>query len=315
METINFLKTIYNFLLPQVLKRKIKVLLAPPELKTLRKKILKYFSELPLGKLTTDDFQAINYLKRNVISVFPYPFQEKYKSKNIRVFKDQSLGLFYVLSNEKRLYFKRGWSEEKIKVNWNMLQIEQDDKSPHKYLTKDFEVKENDIVADVGCAEGNFALNIINEVGKIFLFEGDSEWIECLEATFSPWKHKIFIINKFVSDNDRENNLTLNLYFKDIPLSFLKIDIEGSERQLFRGAEEILDKKSPLKIAVTTYHSQNDASDFSHYLKSKGFEVSFSKGFMLYLFDKDLTAPFFRKGLIRATRSNRFNKISNHLIF
>lgn len=53
----------------------------------------------------------------------------------------------------------------------------------------------NSIVADIGTAEGIFALNIIHSVKKVYLFECDPEWIIPLEKTFAPWINKIEIVN------------------------------------------------------------------------------------------------------------------------
>ena len=67
---------------------------------------------------------------------------------------------------------------------------------------------------DVGSAEGIFTLDVIDLIEHAYLFECDDEWVEALEATFLPWKDKITIVRKYVSDMDDENNTTLDSYFQ-----------------------------------------------------------------------------------------------------
>jgi predicted RNA methylase len=181
--------------------------------------------------------------------------------------------------------------------------MEQDIESPHRYITNDFFVKDNDVVADIGAAEGTFALSAVKRAGKIYLFESDMEWVEPLEATFAPWKEKVEIINKFVSDKNDEQNITLDYFFENkVGINFLKVDVEGAETDLLKGCEKVLSVNKSLKLAICTYHKQNDESTISKSLKNLGFEVSYSKGYMIYMKDKELRPPYFRRGLIRALK-------------
>ena len=67
------------------------------------------------------------------------------------------------------------------------------------YVFLSYSSLEDVTLLDVGAAEGFFALSVIEHVKEIILFECDVEWIKALEATFKPWKDKVFIINKYVS--------------------------------------------------------------------------------------------------------------------
>ena len=86
-------------------------------------------------------------------------------------------------------------------------------------------------------------------------------------------------------------------------IDFLKVDIDGAERELLKGSMKVLNSIS--KVALCVYHKQDDEGEFSELLKSKGFQVSLSKGFMIYIFDKQLDVPYLRRGLIRAAKANR----------
>ena len=39
------------------------------------------------------------------------------------------------------------------------------------YLTKKFNVNKNTVVADIGCAEANFSLDIVDKVKHIYLYD------------------------------------------------------------------------------------------------------------------------------------------------
>jgi 2-polyprenyl-3-methyl-5-hydroxy-6-metoxy-1,4-benzoquinol methylase len=267
----------------------------------IKKTILDYYSQLPENELDSETREALAFLKSNPLPVFPYAFQNQYKRSDIQVFEDKDLNLKYVINEGKRLYFKKKSSKRGIKRNYNFLLIEQDHESPHRYLTNDFNIHENDILVDVGAAEGNLALSVIEKVKKVYLFETDERWIEALKATFAPWKDKVEIVNQYVSDFNDEKNVALDDFFKDKePYTFLKIDAEGAEAQVLNGARLALASNQPLKVAVCCYHQPNDAKELGELLSSKGFESEFSKGLMIFNEPKTFYPPYLRKGVLRA---------------
>jgi hypothetical protein len=257
-------------------------------------------------ELDDEEKQSIyRYLKHrpyNKVGLYPYPFVYKYKSSNIATFFDADRKMYYVLHKNKRLYFPRNWKEKFIKKVYNGLITEQDMDSPHCYETSDFYVKSGDIVADIGTAEGNFALDVVDRAKKLYLFETNPVWIEALEATFAPYKDKVIIVNKYVSDNNNENNITLDKYFKNEEIDFIKADIEGAEPNMLAGAKNILLSKRPVKMALCTYHHYSDADVLQKILTENGFSTTFSKGYMIFIYDKDPHPPYLRKALIRAVR-------------
>jgi hypothetical protein len=274
-------------------------------IRSLKKDIIDYYSALPADQLTEEQLEMREYLKVNPIAVFPYKFQNEYNPDTLTVFMDDALGLRYLMAGGKRLYFKRRYSEEDVRHYYNELRKEQDLNSPHRYLSDDFTVEDGDVVADIGAAEGNFSLDVAEKSGRLYLFETDEEWIEALNATFSPWKEKVHIIKKRVSDKNDRDNTTMDDFFKGKDrVNFLKVDVDGAERELLRGSERILSEQGSLKIALCVYHKQDDEVMFSQLLEGKGFEVSHTDGYMIFIFDKQLDAPYLRRGLIRATRSS-----------
>lgn len=287
---------IYRLIVPKFIRKRILA-------KNLRIAILRYYAGLP--ELVTKEAQSVlNYLKSNPIAIFPYPFQKKYRAEDIVVFYDQEKALRYVLLDGKRLYFKKRWGVKRIQHSFNELTREQDPESPHRYLTNQFSIEQAEVLVDIGVAEGNFALGAVEKAAGLILFETDREWIEALNATFEPWKEKVQIVNKFVSDvtNERETKLD-DFISAGTKVSFLKIDVDGAESRLLDGCKRILSEQRPLKIALCTYHKQDDEKDFKALLSRNGFTTSHSDGFMLYYYDKEMKAPYLRRGLIRGIKS------------
>jgi len=268
-----------------------------------KKTILRYYNTIPLEKINAEKREVLEYLKLNPATLFPYDFIDNYKASEIEVLTDTKKKLKYVLFYGKRLYFKRSCSEAEIKILFNSLILSQDIKSPHRYLTEDFNVSENDIIADIGSAEGDFSLKIIDKVKKIYLFETDPELIEALQSTFEPWKEKVIIINKYVSDKSTDNHISLDSYFKGKELpDLIKIDVEGAEYNLLCGAKSLLSSKKSLKIVVAAYHRYNDEIILRNELDKYGFTSKFSNGYMLSIWDDILIEPYLRRGLIRANK-------------
>lgn len=295
MSAFSIAQSIYRAFLPKSLRDKITKARYQRRGDSLKQKVIAFYAN---KKLSTEQQEVINYLKDNPYSVFPYDFTKNYRAEQVEVHYDQEKDLHYSLLDGKRLYIKRGTAIDYIKKKLNAAALEQDPKSPHLYLEGDFQIEEGDVLADIGVQEGNFALEVIEKVSKVYLFEADKDWSEALEATFAPWKDKVVIINKFVGDKNDEGFVTLDEYFKDIELNFLKIDVDGAERQLLKGAKKLL-TQDKLKIALCTYHFQHDAEEFDALLKSNGFQTEFSKGYMLFHFDDKLRPPYLRRGLVR----------------
>jgi hypothetical protein len=291
-----YLFPIYRILVPKPLRT---VILK----KTLRKDILKHFASLPANEINDEQREVLAYLENNPVRIFPYPFHDNYSAEKIDVFYDSENGMRYVMQEGKRLYFKKRWSEKRIKRAYSDLVREQDINSPHRYLTDSFTIGEDDILADIGAAEGNFSLSVIEKVKKIYLFEYDREWTEALRATFSPWAEKVEIINKYVSDSDDESHVRLDTFYKqNKDLTFLKIDVDGAESIVLNSCNEVFKGPGSFKVALCTYHKNNDEKDFTILLKNHGFSITPSKGYMIHYYDKKMKAPFLRRGLIRAVR-------------
>lgn len=288
--------SIYRILVPKPLRT---IILK----KSLREKILKHFASLPENEVNDEQREVLRYLDNNPVKIFPYPFYDNYSPEKIEVLFDPQTGMRYVLQGGKRLYFKKRWGEKRIKKAYSDLLREQDINSPHRYLTESFTVGNDDVIADIGAAEGNFSLSVIEKIRKVYLFEYDNEWIEALKATFAPWAEKVEIINKYVSDSDDGSHIRFDTFYKNKKdITFLKIDVDGAEAIVLNSCSEIFKAPEPFKVALCTYHKNNDEKNFTLLLSNHGFSITPSKGYMIHYYDKKMKAPWLRRGLIRATR-------------
>lgn len=260
---------------------------------------------------TNPYIDELAYLKdASNIDAFPYP-QIKRIDNPITGF-DHKLKLTFVIHNNNRLYFPKGWSPESASDAYrnyiereNLLGGGYTEKAPHQYITESFHVEQNDIVVDAGCAEALFALDSVEKAKHVYLLEVDAIWLKPLQATFAPYKDKVTIIQKFLGGENSENTITLNSLFDKFSEEsfFIKMDIEGSEESVIQGNKDFLTSQNKIKLACCTYHKAHHAEIISSLLKDMGYKLEFSDGYMLFPWDKHQQPPYFRKGLIRATNA------------
>lgn len=268
--------------------------------------------------MPVDEMKKIRkYLRWNLVGVFNDPFVHLHNFRNYKVLPDQEKKLWFVYTpDRKKLYFKRGMSRKEAGRTYRSLEEEQDMHSPHYYFFDGLSLSENSVVADIGVAEGNFGLKIVDQVKELYLFECDAGWIEALEATFEPWKDKVHIVNCFVSDTTSSDTVRLDDFFryKSVP-DVLKLDVEGAEASVLEGASAFLKERCISDLLVCTYHKNGDSEKLSAMLRSFGYTIVFSSGYMLFLTEGYKAQPpyDFRKGLLHAKR-NFEDKLSSFTI-
>jgi len=257
--------------------------------------IKNHFLNLDKKLLSRDVLNIVNFIEKNGLSPFPYEWTKKYNAAVIKVFFDEKQGMSYVLHKNKKLFFPKSWTHTQIAQGYNGLLLEQDTDSPHRYEAEKYTVRQGDIIADIGAAEGIWALENIEVAKTAYLFECEKIWIEALEKTFQPWKEKTIIANNYVSNITKSNKIKLDDFFKNKPVNFIKADIEGAEKSMLLGASETLKNNKRLKLLLCAYHNRNDASDLNAILKKAGFETEFSKGYMIF------EDTVLRRGILRAS--------------
>ena len=215
--------------------------------------------------------RAFIFMGKYGICLLPYAFTLKYKQLKITLYRDESNQLMYIMHNDKKLYFPRNFTNRDIETLYKQLLAEEDDNSPHRYI-KSWDELSGKILLDIGAAEGLISLNAIDYTEHIFLFESDENWIEALRATFEPYKNKVTIIKRYISNINDENHLTIDHFLegKMINNLFIKMDIEGAELLALQGAENVLSNAKDVKLAICTYHRKDDFRNITDLFSTKG---------------------------------------------
>lgn len=247
--------------------------------------------------------EAVSFMEKyNTSLIFNYEFSFEYDRMPVEVFRDEEYDRPYIMYKGKRMYFPNSWDEAKIIHYIRFISAEQDAKSPHCYQMPGYGVEEGDVVIDAGVAEGNFALDVIDKVKKIYLVEADSEWVETLKITFKDYMDKVVFVEGYLDSKTEGDHVAL----KDVaaePVNYIKMDIEGFEKHVCEGAEEMLSKATGLKMAVCTYHEDGDEARIRNCLGKCGFEMTSSKGLMFPTWDvASLYNCRFRKGVLFAKK-------------
>lgn len=248
--------------------------------------------------------EIVDYLETNPLQVFNYRFTEKYEKADYEIDFDEQKGLYYTWYKGEKMYFSRSYTDKKDVIEYyKSICLEQDEKSPHKYLTEAFDVPDHATVIDAGVAEGNFSLEIVERVKKIYLFEPDASWVEALQYTFEPYKDKVVIINKCLSNYIDEDTTTIDETLKGEPVDFIKMDIEGEEYYALEGAKKSLERSPEVKCAICTYHQEFAYEAIQNLLHRYHFSIKHSRGYMWYPDRYNIMrAPVLRRGIIRAEK-------------
>lgn len=226
--------------------------------------------------------EVVKYLENHDLQVFNYNFVKKYDEMVFDINFDQVCSMYYVYHAGKKMYFaKQLNNKEEVAKYYRSILLEQDPKSPHKYMDEAFRVEENDVVVDIGVAEGNFSLQIIDHVSKLYIIEADDGWIEALRETFRDYEDKVVIINKHVTSFDLGKYATLDSIIKE-PVDFIKMDIEGNEWDALLGAKELIARSQNVKCAICAYHADCDEFLIKDTFKKYGMESSTTAGYMWF---------------------------------
>ena len=257
----------------------------------------KYREEIDFLRSCDQDFLAS--------SVFPYRIVRDFSSTDCGY--DDKLKLPYVIHKGDRLYFSREENvRHALKMYLNFINVEGLlgggclAKSPHAYVTDNFCVEQGDVLVDVGCSEALFTLDNIEKVVQAYVFEAMKRSAAPLRATFSPFREKVKIVNKFVGERTDGRAVRLSDVLPDEPEKsyFIKMDIEGGEYDVLKSSEDFL-AKHKIKLVCCLYHRQDDENRIVGLLRRIGFDVQMSDGYMLPTLG-GVAYPYFRRGVAYA---------------
>lgn len=270
-----------------------------------REELLKYLMTEKYKNSADNDIQAtIKYWEENPLSYFN---QHEYAdATHDRVFWDEECNMPYINYKGKKLFYPCTYSdfiyeEDNIYV-MGYREEEQAERSPHRYLTNEINFSKGDVVVDAGAMEGDFALEHIEDIGKLYIFECNPEWIKALKMTYKDYMDKVIIVPKMLGDRVNEHMTTLKEVISDGKVDFIKMDIEGAEVSALLASEELLQNNN-VKCTICTYHKKYDADRLEEIFKRNGYQTSFSNGQMIFYIDKDIFSTLdFRKGVIYAKK-------------
>ncbi len=151
---------------------------------------------------------------------------------------------------------------------------------PQYFREEIFEFTEHEIFVDGGAAQGDSIINFMNFVDnkydKIYAFEAKKSYCIGMEELFRD--KNIKLINKglyshdstlyfyenqhgsFISETvvtDQKIDVTSIDSSIDGPVTFIKMDIEGSELKALDGAKNVIQQYTP-KLAICAYHLPDD---------------------------------------------------------
>jgi len=249
--------------------------------------------------------EVISFVERHreielpVGMVPPYEWVNEYRPENVHLDKDESAGMLFATINGRRIFFPRKLSEADVRRAVSTGLMEQDGRSPHRYVGDGFNVDSGDIGVFIGASDGLFSASLIDKLSKAYLFEPDTVWQESLRATFLPWRDKVEVLALAVSGRTGDGQTTMDDFFKTRPLpNYIQADIEGSESDLLNGAQRVLRENSKLRLSICTYHKRLDFPQFSGTLSRLGYEISHSPGFYFL----GVRRPYLRRGVLYARR-------------
>lgn len=126
----------------------------------------------------------------------------------------------------------------------------------------------------------NIKLNNFKNIIPVNLGLSDHNGIEKLYLNSSSTDHSLVKKSKnenFINIKVRTlDSLLEELNFKKIDV--LKIDTEGAELLILKGAEETLRKNPRLKLFVASYHYPGEKEEVIQFLKERGFNPKISRG-------------------------------------
>ena len=184
------------------------------------------------------------------------------------------------------------------------------------YECGDCRIRPGDWVVDAGACEGFFLLYALERGANVLAFEPVPEIAGALERTLKKYieagrakvfpfglgrerEEKTIFLSSINSGSNTVNRDFMELHAEgmkvnreeqvlitpldevvsnlNLPISFLKADVEGSERELLLGARETIRRSKP-RLSICTYHLPDDWREIPRMVESfrMGYRIRFS---------------------------------------
>lgn len=227
--------------------------------------------------------------------------------------RDDQNNMPYAVHQGKRIYWPEKYNEKEVASQYKGILVEQDEYSPHRYLTDDDidyirsfkESGKNVICFECGAMEGLFTRTIIEYLDEAYLFECETDWKDALKTTFSDYTNRAHIISKFVSDHTGGDCIKIDDVFEEQwggdlekTLIIVKMDIEGAELKALEGMKKMLSEAKHTLLFVCAYHRQNDEKEIRDYFKN-GYEITHTNGFFCFYTDPLYDEPYIRRCVMK----------------
>jgi FkbM family methyltransferase len=235
-----------------------------------------------------------------VITEYRLLNNEYFKNKeNIEAIRQNAIRLIDILEDEKskEILFTliKNWFEFDITgAGYGSIFTED-----QYYSTDIIKLQEDESFVDVGAYNGDTLLDFIKKSNEkfasIFAFELDKQNFEDMESAVNKMdykiKKKIKLYNSGLLDEEKYVSYTsggsgsestciniigtttnkgktvrLSDVLKNDKITYIKMDVEGSELKALYGAEEIIKKQKP-KLAICVYHKPEHLWEIPLYLK------------------------------------------------
>ena len=164
-------------------------------------------------------------------------------------------------------------------------------------------ISNKEVFVDCGAFQGETAIAFVDFLKKhdicdyksIIEIEPDASNIKVMEERLKGYKNiefvKAGVYDKngqlsFCSEQGSSSKISdsgdvsidvisLDEYIKDdVPVSFIKMDIEGSELKALYGAKRTIERNRP-KLAICVYHKNEDLIEIPRYIRSWGMDYKF----------------------------------------
>lgn len=166
---------------------------------------------------------------------------------------------------------------------------------PEQYFSPDFmKYEEQEIFVDVGCLNLGSSLKLkeyCKQLSKVYAFEPDPVNYECcmerkhllgrtetIVLPYGAWSEKTTLSfnsgllgSSGLSDSGEGNTIISVVPIDEMidaadKVTFLKMDIEGSEQEALKGARQVISRNKP-KLAICIYHKPDDMWTIPMYIK------------------------------------------------
>lgn len=230
----------------------------------------------------------------------PYDWAEQYRPEDVPVERDADTDMLIAQVNGHRIFFPRNVTLASVQQSVAIARMEQDTRSPHCYLSGQQMVDSGDVAVFVGASDGIFCLSLIERLSKAYLFEPDAGWAEPLRKTMEPWGEKVEIVPLALGSRDANGVIQLDKFLANRPRpNFIQMDVEGAERDVLNGAENLLRESTKLRLSICAYHKRLDFTTFAEHLTKLGYDIGHSPGYYVI----GVRMPYFRRGVLYASRT------------